>query len=241
MTTERALIDLLHEALDAEDVAGPFQRLQLQIEKSTGASPGRRIRRNFMTPNRIAVLAVTLIAILLAGLLVGTRLYSDYRSHSSIPATTVSDLLARPLKLSHVAAGQQCPDGPYSAGGFGKGPVYGLDGTQSDSSWGSYWFVGLKADKGIEGPVIFRGQDIVRGYPLTFLGQYGVGPIVGTDTVDGQTLQQYQALQLDTVHPPAGRTWNFYQGFPHGWSGCVEFQVDGPTFTEVFYSGGIAT
>lgn len=241
MTGERALIDLFHDALDAEDLAGPFQRLQLELDRSTGAARRRHARRNFMTPNRIAVLAAALIAILTAGILVGTRLYNDARSHSSVPATSVSDLLARPLKLPHLLAGQKCPDGPYSAGGYGNGPVYGIGGTESDSSWGNYWFVSLKADAGIGGPVIFRGQDLILGYPLTFLGQYGVGPVVGTDTVDGQTLPQYETLELDTGHAPAGRAWNFYQGFRHGWSGCVGFQVDGSTFTEIFYSSGPGT
>lgn len=241
MTTERALVDLLHEALDAEDVAGPFQRLQLEIEKSTGAARERRTRRTFMTRQRIALIAAALVVIVAAGVLAGTRLYNDYRSHSSAPATTVSDLLARPLKLPHLAGGQKCPDGPYSAGGYGNGPVYGLDGTQSDSSWGSYWYVGLTTDRGLKGPVIFRGEDLVQGTPLTFLGQYGVGPVVGTDTVDGQTLNQYQVLAIDPANGPVGGMWRFYQGFPHGWSGCVGFQADGPSFTELFYSSGPGT
>ena len=235
MTTERALVDLFHYALDAEDVAGPFQRLQLELDRSTGAASRRRARRTFMTPNRIAVLAAALIAILTAGILVGTRLYNDSRNHSAVPATSVADLLARPLKLPSIEAGQKCPDGPYSQGGLGNGPVHALSGTESDSSWGSYAFVPFRTDPGLQGPIIVRGKDLVTGSPVIFLGQYGIGPVKGSDTVDGQAFKQYEAVELDPGHKPASHMWSIYEGLPHGNSGCVGTQVDGPGFTEVFY------
>ena len=235
MNAERALVDLFHEALDAEDVAGPFQRLQLELETSTGAVIRRRTRRAFMTRQRFALLAAALVMLLLAGVLVSARVYNNLNPTSQVPATKVSDLLSRPLKLPTIAAGQTCPDGPYSAGGLGNGPVFALFGTGSNSDWGSYGFVRLVADPGLNTAVIVRGKDLVLGSPVTFLGQYGIGPVRGSDTVDGQTFQQYDAIELDASHPPVGRMWSVYEGLPRGNSGCVGTQVDGPGFTELFY------
>jgi hypothetical protein len=52
----------------------------------------------------------------------------------------------------------------------------------------------------------------------------------------------YVNLAFDTAHPPSatypvGGTnyvlWQWRQGIAKGWTGCISFQVDGPSFTEV--------
>ena len=241
---ERALANLLHEALDAEDVSGPYQRLRLELEKPSAASR-RRGRRIFMTRNRLVLLAAALVLVLGASILISTRVFTFNRVGQSIPAgpdpTAVAQLLARPLHLQHVATETNCPDGPYAAADktyYGTGPVYGFGGTSVSTAWGTYWSVGLLVDKGTKGPIVFRGEDIVLGWPLVFLGPYQNGPLYGHDTLNGKTVNQYTALALDTTHPPRNWVWQFQQGFKHYWSGCVGFQVDGPDFSEVFYSAG---
>ena len=252
MTTDRALVDLLHEALDGEDVAGPFQRLQLEIEKSTGASIRRRTRRAFMTRQRLALLAAALVVVVAAGVLMGTRIYNSTRPTTGVPAgnSEVSTLLARPLHLQHFASTEQCLDGPFTSGNYGTGPVFGVSGSSQDTNWGTYWNVGLDVPMDLSGPIVLRGQDVVKGWPMVIVGQYGAGPVYGRDVIGGQTVTQYTAGAIDTMRPPPDRDgfngtmyiqWRWLQGFKHGWSGCVGFQVDGTNFAETFYGSGATT
>lgn len=248
MNAERALVDLFHEALDAEDVAGPFQRLQLELEKPTGAAPRRRPRRIFMTRQRLTLLAAALVIVVIAGVLVSTRIYNDMRRTSYAPATSeVSTLLSRPFRLQHFASTDQCTDGPYTGGNYGTGPVFGVGGGIQTTKWGVYWDVGLDVPANLAGPIVLRGQDVVKGWPMVIVGQYGTGPVYAHDEINGQSVAQYTAALIDTTNPPAARDefnggtyeqWRWLQGFKLGWSGCVGFQVDGPNFTETFYSSG---
>lgn len=252
MTDERALVDLLHAALDREDVAAPFQRLQLQLETTTGAVSRRRTRRIFMTRQRIALLAAALVMLVLVSVLVGTRLYGHLAANYQAPAhgssyqADVDQLLARPLTLLHLASSANCPDGPYTYGLLGAGPLFGVGGTSTDSSWGTYWSIGLAVPLAIQGPLVIRGQDLVKGWPLVFLStQDHAGPVYSSDVFEGKAVTQYTALALDPSHSPSTRInvngtrlvlWNWFHGFPHGWSGCAGFQIDAPGFTEKFYS-----
>ena len=248
MTTERALVDLFHQALDAEDVAGPFQRLQLELEKSNGAVIRRRTRRTFMTRQRLTLLAAALAILMIASVLVGTRVYNNLHPTSQVPAgSAVSILLARPLQLKHFTTTDRCLDGPYTDGNYGTGPVFGVGGNVQTTPWGAYWNVGLDVPTDLSGPIVLRGQDVVKGWPMVIVGQYGTGSVYGHDVINGQSVAQYTAALIDTAKPPTARDsfnggsyeqWRWLQGFKLGWSGCVGFQVDGPNFTEIFYSSG---
>lgn len=255
MTTERALIDIFRYALDPEDVAGPFQRLQLELDRSTGAASRRRERRTFMTRQRIALLAAALMIFILAGVVVGARIYTQFAANNyQAPAQGVSyqaavdELLARPLTLPHVTSSANCPDGPYTRGLLGGGPVFGIGGSSEGTSWGTYWSIAAEAPPGIQGPLVIRGLDLINGWPLVFLSsQYHAGPVYSADVFNGSKVTQYTALALDPSHPPSTRTtlngvslvlWHWWHGFPNGWSGCAGFQIDAPGFTEKFYSSG---
>lgn len=246
---DRALADLFHDALDHEDVSAPFQRLQFELEKP-GAAHRRAGRRIFMTRNRLVLLAAALVLVLGISVVVSARLLSARPVGQTINAgphkTTVAELLARPLhiqRLSNVKTYADCPDGPYTANEYGVGPVYGTGGGSQDTTWGTYWSVAVRADLGTKEPIVFRGEDVVLGWPLVFISPYGTGPTYGTDSVGAKTVKQYTAIAFDSSTPTQGvkRWWMYQQGFKHGWSGCVGFQADGPDFSETFYSAGPGT
>jgi hypothetical protein len=251
---ERDVSNLFHGALDTEPYAGAFQRLQLELEASSGAAHRRRARRIVMTPNRVALLAAALIALLLAGVLVGTRVYRDYQNNLQVPSARpgidqaeVARLLARPFTFKLLSANQPCPkDGPMTNSMFGAGPVYGQGGNiDISTSWGAYATEFVITPPGLVGPVVLRALDLRNGQPQIFLGSEGAGPVYGTDTVNGKSVNQYAALAFDTNHSPKATynfgspyvQWSFEAGWPHSQTGfCAGLQVDAPAFTEVFYA-----
>jgi hypothetical protein len=243
---ERALADLFHDALDHEDVSAPFQRLQTELEKP-GAARRRAGRRIFMTRNRLVLLAAALVLVLGISVVVSARLLGARPVGQTINAgpdkTTVARLLARPLNLKHFTKSNDCLDGPYTNGSYGAGPIYGGGGGYQDTSWGTYWTVSIRAEAGTKGPIVFRGQDVILGWPLVFVSNFGTGDVYGTDELNGKSVNQYTALAIDEHAPSQGvlHWWFFQQGFKHGWSGCVGFQADGPNFSETFYSAGPGT
>ena len=255
MTNERALVDLFHDALDAEDVSGPFQRLQLELDRSTGAPP-RRTRRTFMTRQRIALLAAALVIVVIAGVLVSTRISSLHRTsevpagHVGIDQAAVAQLLAKPLHFQVLKPGDSCPDSSNPDNGYyGTGPAYGIaNGLRSTSSWGSYWSVSIVTPLGTPGPVVVRSRDLTHGSPVLDIGPLGAGPVFGTDVYQGNTVNQFEAVAFDTDgatksnftlggnHPYV--VWTYLQGFKKNWGGgCVGAQIDGPGgFSEIFYA-----
>jgi hypothetical protein len=155
----------------------------------------------------------------------------------------LAQLEARPLKLPTLLPGGVCQaDGvDPSTGLYGADPVYAVGGPHSSSSFGDYFDVSAITKPGLVGPVLLRGRDLkVADHPIVFLGPNSAGPVYGTDPAMGT---QYTELALDTAHPPntvypvAGTNyyqWFWRQGIAKGWSYCVGFQIDGPTFSEVF-------
>ncbi|HEV2218718.1 MAG TPA: hypothetical protein VGV88_14250 [Candidatus Dormibacteraeota bacterium] len=251
MRLERALIDLFHEALDAEDVAGPFQRLQLELEKPSGAMYRRSARRILMTRNRLVLLAAALVLIVGVSVLVGTHAYSGLHVGQSAPAggsgkTALDQLLARPIQFKSIPAGQTCPaSGPNTDGLLGGGPVYIGAGLTADTStnWGHYGSSTLLTPPGMVGPVLLRATDLSTGLPLAQVGPYAAGSVSGNDTVNGAAVQRHGYAVLDTSHPPT-TTYDFlnspYVQWPgeYGWAHtttgfCVGIQIDGPSFTEL--------
>jgi hypothetical protein len=251
VTEERALTELFHDVLDRQEVSGPFQRLQIELEKP-GAARSRRGRRIFMTRNRLVLLAAAMVMILIAGLLVGARLYHDYQNSAQVPAghagqATVAQLLARPLQFKQLGAGERCPqNGPFIGSLSGAGPLYlGGGSDYTDTNWGHYNTSDfIITPPGLVGPVVVRAVNLRNSQPLVFLGPYGTGPLYGTDTVGGKSVNQFAAMAFDTDHPPTTMydfptpylQWPVEDGWPHTQTGfCVGIQIDGPNFTEVIH------
>ena len=155
----------------------------------------------------------------------------------------LAQLEARPLKLPALLKDGVCPpDGTDPTTGlYGTDPVYAAGGPHSATSFGDYFDVSGITKPGLVGPVLLRGRDLkVADHPLVFLGPWAVGAVYGTDGTFGP---QYTELALDTAHPPAATyfvkdanyvQWFWRQGIAKGWSGCVGFQFDGPTFSDDF-------
>jgi len=253
MTDDRAVYDLFHETLDSIDISGPFQRLQLELEKP-GASR-RRGRRIFMTRNRMVLIAAALVLLLGVGVVVTARVTSGLNHvGQTIPGginqDAVAHLLSRPLGLPQMKATDQCQDGPYTGPFYGAGPVFGNGNGPNPTVWGSYWDVFFYVPLGQNGPIVVRAEDLRTGVPVVFLGAYGVGAPYGTDVYNGKTQVQYTAIAFDTARPPTRNQlnnppgtfgkWTLTDGIKHGWTGCFGFQVDGPGFSEQFFSAEAA-
>ena len=206
-----------------------------------------------MTRNRLVLLAAALVLVLGASLLIGTRLIRPAAQipagHSGIDQAAVAELLARPLQFTHPQPNlQKCPsDGPMTNGLFGGGPVYGQGGpVGATTSWGAYTaneFVITSPNQ--HGPVVLRVMDLRNGQLGIFTNPYGVGPVYGTDVVNGISTKQYTAIALDTDHSPKATydfngskyvVWPITQGWPHSSGFCTAFQIDGPDFSETFYA-----
>lgn len=239
-----------------DEVTPPAPDLVSQIEDFVSANARRRVRPRSNRMNRwrsvmrgsLALVAVLIVIALVTSVFVGGRLIHDWNAaHGSVPAApthaTLAQLEARPLLLPHVAAGATCPGGPQSAVGmYGNGPFYG-DATIAQgparSPWGLYWYLEGETDKNASGLLLVRAIDLKTGQSYVFAGQYAAGPVVGTDTLGTQTIEQRSELVLDTAHRPSttynGKTtWPFELGVPKGNSGCYGWQIDGDNFTETF-------
>jgi hypothetical protein len=196
----------------------------------------------------LSLVAVLLLIALVAAVLVSGRVVHDWNLfHREVPAgpghAALATLEARPILLPKLTPSDSCPDGPVTAGVYGNGPYYGDPSlgppTPRHTAWGRYWdLVGL-TDRSVSGLLLVRAVDVKTHQPYVFVGQYAAGPIVGTDGLSGQTVQQRSELVLDTAHQPRstsnGKTrWPFTVGVPNGNSGCYGWQIDGDSFTETF-------
>jgi hypothetical protein len=67
------------------------------------------------------------------------------------------------------------------------------------------------------------------------------GAVVGNDVVYDLPVEQHSELVLDASHPGSNSNyfgvwpaWGTLQGYANGSSGCIGFQVDAASFSEVF-------
>lgn len=211
--------------------------------------------------------AAALVVALIGGLIVGGRLLRDLNTPTQpINQAELKRLEARPLQLPVVLPGATCPTSPLtdvSAHGpealvFGLGPVYStpLASSYASTNWGTWISLGLQVDTTTAtGLILIRGRDVqtqakVVFAPTPFSGkvQYGdgipTGRVTGNDVIQGVTAQLYPELVLDTSKPYVGTKkgdWPIFKGlmgYPKSATGCIGFQVDGPSFTELIVVGG---
>jgi hypothetical protein len=198
----------------------------------------------------LSLVAVFLLIAVVVAAFVGERLVQDWNSfHNAAPAGTrqsqILQLESRPLRIPAVRSPADCVSGPFKAGSssFGSGPVYGDGGTGTDTSWGIYSRGRFYADTQIDGLVLVRGLDLFTRQAEVFVGQNSMGPVVGTDTIDGKLVQQHTELLLDPRSPsrnlerqfaldPHKYTWVFTAGSLRS-TVSIGFQIDGPGFSEV--------
>lgn len=197
----------------------------------------------------MALVAALLLIVMVVGLLAGGRLWQGWTGvHHSTPPRDYRHRLAaleqRPLNLPVLRAGDKCPAGPRG------GPMYPHDTSRPETgpvqrrvldeittSWGLYYDDSIFTDVHLKGLILIRGRDLRTNQTLIFTGPYAAGQVVGTDIVNGKTVQQRPELVLDMSRPPdtpsipGEYTWRFLTGAPSDSSGCVGFQIDGENFT----------
>jgi len=195
-----------------------------------------------------------LIAILVSALTLiscGGQTASTPSPSPTVDPVKLAQLEAKPLILPVVAPGGTCPNTPmstidYGVGptlAYGSGPMYGIGGPMSSTSWGDYFDVSYVADPQFTGIALIRIRDLEIARAGVFVGPYAAGGVVGTDTIAGNPVQQHPELVLDASHPASKSgtnkwgTWHVRQGLAAGWSHCFGIQVDGPGFTEVATGG----
>lgn len=236
----------IHSAFD--EVAAPtFGVPERVVQTVLAEGPSRQRRERMMLRLKVplSMVAVFVAIALVVGVLIGGRLMQDWNSfRNSAPAgggqSQLAQLESRPLVLPTPASFAGCNSGPFnSVGSYAKGPVYGIGGGTSTTSWGFYYHNIAYAETDITGPILVRAIDLFTHEPVVFVGQYAAGPVVGHDTVDGVALYQHTELVFDTGQSskspsPHKFAWPFLAGVPKTWSGSTGWQIDGVGFSEVF-------
>jgi hypothetical protein len=258
----------IHAAID--EVAPPAPMLERQVQAFVLADDdrsgfSRRGRIHWTRPVRgaVAVLAAVLVVALMAGLVMGGRLWREWTAAPANHPYTINmvdldRLRARALALPTVQPGAVCPVGPirsftdFQALGmspvmFGAGPIYSAgNGERYVTQWGTYIQTGYRVDPGFAELVLIRARDLRTGQPVVFSNTNFSGTanvsdrVVGTDFVLDQTVEHHPDLVIDMTQlpppPVAGYwpAWGTLQAFPAGASGCIGFQADGAGFSEVF-------
>lgn len=169
---------------------------------------------------------------------------------NSAEQAELARLEARPLKLPAIPASGACPITALSTIKpfknpvatielFGSGPVYGQGGPRTDLLTNSYFDVIYYADPTVKGVILVRIQTLDQRYKGVFVGDYGAGPAVGTDTIDGKRVELHGELGLPASRPGPGSTlavgwgsWAVRQGIDKRFT-CVGIQVDSESATEV--------
>jgi hypothetical protein len=240
----------IHSAFD--EVAPPTPGLPERVVQTVlTENAGRRRRERLMLRLRVplSLVAVFVLVAVVVGVLIGGRLMQDWNAfHNAAPAggvptSQLAQLEARPLHLPKFASQQDCKSGPYNAeGSFGSGPIYGNGGGQTATSWGFYFHNTAYADAAIDGPILVRVRDVFTHQTIVFVGDFAAGPVVGTDTVDGNVVEQHTELVLHTDQQAAAPhsylplhkyLWPLIAGQPI-LSTSTGWQIDGAGFSEVF-------
>lgn len=196
------------------------------------------------------VAAVLLVAVAGAAIITWNSLHNIASPVGQAPHVTVQQLEARALHIPATKSAADCHAGPFdnNGGGFGSGPVYANPGPSSSSAWGNYFHVFVYAHEPVSGPILVRAIHLFDTGPVVFVGPNAAGGQLGTDTVDGHTVDQHtEAVIVDpTVSAKdPGLPWNIPTGSVHFFWPLVSgepkssvygtgWQIDGPGFSTTF-------
>jgi hypothetical protein len=256
----------IHSAMDQAVSPAPWLAGDIgdSIRDTNASRNGRgRSRGNRLQGFRgFGAMAAVMIAILLvAGTLVGGQLLRDWRSFGTriSPAQGVdpgqlSALRSRPVQLPSMPSGLRCASPSISTIGYlgvtrdvlGSGPVYLVNSFSSETtSWGTYWDMTLVTSLNLKGPILIRGENLSNHTPIAFIGQYATGQVLGSEVLDGTSMDRHAEVVLDASHPPSARSddgsfaaWVLRDAertdtanYCIGWQ-LDGTQLDGTTFTE---------
>ena len=259
----------IHSAIDeiappAPSLAGKIAYLASDARQQDGyRRPSKHVRWTAGLGRSGSLVAALLIVLLMASLVVGVRVWRDRNlintpSGPAIDPAALAQLEARPLRLPLRPLGAECLYGPLSTidtghgqvGAMGVGPAYARGDWHAATAtrWGTYADWQIVTDPNLTGLVLVRGADLEANLPVVFIGSHAVGSVVGTDTIAGKTVQQYPEAVFDAGHhdPAVSGTskwgmWLMSPGIDKSESGCIGFQIDGPSFSEIIISVDVPT
>ena len=260
----------IHAAIDeiappAPALAGRIAYLAADARQQAGnARPVRRIRWVARLGRSGSLVAALLIVLLMASLVVGVRAWRDRNilnegpTAPSIDPAALAQLESRPLLLAPRPVGAECLAGPVTSVDAGQGPVtvlgvapaYAVGNWHGATAtkWGTYSDWLIASDPGLTGLVLVRGRDLEANLPVVFVGPHAAGRVVGTDAIAGKTVQQrseavFDAGRHDLAVSGASKwgMWPMSPGVDKSESGCIAFQIDGPSFSEVVISVDVPT
>jgi hypothetical protein len=228
----------IHSAF--EGIEPPLGGMPERVAQTVLAEKNGRLRKERMVYrlrfSLALVAAVLVVAVAVAALMTWNVLHNNVSPAGPVHLTPLQQLEARPVVMPRASSQQTCTDHPgANTLGFqyGDGPVYGSGGWETSTSWGYYWDVSYYVAANLPGPILIRGEDLMSGKPMVFMGSKTegtvTGPVVGTDPLQSPSTLRTE-LVLDPTKSP--RTFFVRQGLPKDYVGCFGIQMDGPTFTE---------
>jgi hypothetical protein len=248
----------IHSAID--EIASSVPALAGKVDYLAAdalqqARHGRPVRRGAWVAGlgrSGSLVAALLVVLLMASLVVGVRAWRDRNILNESPTAeaTLAQLEARPLLLTPQPVGAECPAGPSSVVDGGQGPrtvlgvgpayIVGSWHNATANAWGTYSDWLMLSDPSLTGLVLVRGRDLETNLPVVFVGSHAAGNVVGTDTIAGKSVQQRSEAVFDAGHhdPALSGTskwgiWPMTPGVDKSESGCIAFQIDGPSFSEI--------
>ena len=242
----------IHSAF--ESIAPPLGGMPERVVQTVLADKRRRRKEGMLLRLRapLSLVAALVVIAVVAAVLVGGRLVQGWNTfHNSSPAghstglsyqSQVALLEQRPLLLPTIKAGDACPNtGNKSADfQFGSGPVYANGSGGVPSAWGNFFSIPWYTDPHLTGPVLVRGTDL-QGHSVVFSGPGAYGPVVGNDPAQASP-ELHSEFVFDAGHPAQrSRGYGMFvilQGLPTAAGPCAGFQVDGPSFAEIFTAAG---
>jgi hypothetical protein len=175
----------IHAALDEVSPPAPSLASELDAFIREQSSERRARVTAHGWPARLrgatSMVAALLVIVLVAGVVVGGRVWRDWNTYQIQQATKadLAKLEAKPLlPLVTIQPGAECPSGPLvdapqdtpgSIVAFGRGPFYAEWGkTYAITSWGTwtatYFYIAPRAS----GPMLIRARDLVTGQRVAF-------------------------------------------------------------------------
>lgn len=247
----------------APELEWRVQRLVLEERNGRSRSPRRGwvMPVRGIISAAAAILILALVTTLLVGGRLWAMQNSTAKGQPRIDQAVLKSLEERPVQLPMLATGAACPEGPISSaaegrGGppltYGGGPVYAdrAGGGHSYTSWGTWIGQGYYIDPAYKGPVLIRARDLRSGAVVAFKPGNPTSAVFDPSTPAGQVIgQDFDHLSnrvvdlhsedfISVARPLEVPSWfrqSFAEvGYAAGQSGCIGYQVDGTSFTEVF-------
>ena len=193
-----------------------------------------------------ALVAALLLVALIAAIVVGTAFYRGWSAphepiHAGARLPTLEELESRPWQHQLVTSGAQCAGGEINGhklqdgdapGRPIGGPALAHGQNLTTTAWGEYSSGYTSFATGFSGLLIVRLRDGLTGQHHFFINKNAGGPVVGTVTIDGQTVKRYAEAVFDFADPKVTATnglkyFDQSEGHLTGFSLCFEWQYDG--------------